>query len=136
MNKLMVLTLDELAAYIVEQLDMTRVLLNPFPACDFSVVELEADENRFELTNEKLEELHTDVCDWYGLKAFRTGFDDIDLCVAADYYGGGCTAFFQLHDGMDQAEAKKTVHAALYSCLEHNECIDSETLLIVERLEV
>lgn len=132
MKNLMVATIEELSDYIVGQINTECVLQKPFPACDFSIVDV--DERP--VSSEKLEELCDSACGWYGIKSIHTGFDDDNLTALSDYYGGGCASFFQFYDGISENEAKKAVAQAILRSLSVQETINRNMTLIVHILEV
>lgn len=97
----------------------------PLPDYDFAIVEDVDKENT-------LEEIALSAEGWYGLKKLNAGFDNVDMCLIADYYGGGCmkVTSFSGDDGTEYiSEAIKNLICASLSV---EECVNENTLLIME----
>ena len=96
------------------------------PGCDFAIADSLAPEDA------SLEDIRDSSSGWYGMKKFDAGFDSTDLCLIADYYGGGCAVITQLFDGMDDDDIADEIERIILGTFNVCESAHSDTELIVE----
>lgn len=95
------------------------------PDCDFAIV-CDYEESA------TLEEIRDSASGWYGMKKFDAGFDSTDLCLIADYYGGGCAVISQLYDGMEKQMIAFEIERIILGTFNVCESAHRNTELIVE----
>lgn len=119
---------EEIAAYLVRDIFKNKHINNSskFYNCDFAIVDMTNEEIK-ELT---LEEIYINSTGWYGIKHINTGFDNSDLDLFADYYGGGCGVYDMIYDGMKKDECVNIVKELIMSTLNIVESCKEDTLLI------
>ena len=66
------------------------------------------------------------------MKKFDAGFDSTDICLIADYYGGGSAVITQIFDGMDRQTIAKEVESIILGTFDVCEIARNDTELIVE----
>ena len=130
----MVMTVSQLADYVVSDLCYKEFHMltddnHNFINCDFCVID-GYDEDM------SIEELKNVVGSWHGIKAIDTGFDNSNLDIICDYYGGGCLAYSYLNCDMTKKECwREIVETILVSLTSNGDNIDDDnTLLFVEVL--
>lgn len=122
MKGLKIASIKALAKLLASQIDEHAVLKSEFPACDFAIIDSDDSDN--------INDAARNASGWYGIKAFDAGFDSVNLCLIADYYGGGCAELCQIFDGMENAaeEIEKTI----LNTLTYQEAANADTMLLVD----
>ena len=129
----MVMTVSKLADYVVSDLCYERFHMltddnHHFINCDFCAID-GYDEDM------SIEELKNEASSWHGIKAIDTGFDNSNLDVICDYYGGGCLAYSYLNCNMTKIECQRDIMESIFVSLDENgNSVDDDTLLFVEVL--
>lgn len=118
-------SIQELAEYYADLILKDGKFNENIPDCDFAIVD-DYEENA------TLEEIHGSASGWHGMKRFDIGFDSYDLCVATDYYGGGCVQATQLFDGMGRETIANEIRRIIIGTLNVFEVAERNTELIVE----
>lgn len=68
---------------------------------------------------------------WYGIRRVETGFDDEELTLCANYYGGGCPHFGYLYEGCSEEEIVNTVYLIIANTLRDGENEDARTCELI-----
>lgn len=129
-GKCAIMTVKELANYIVGKIDTGDVLKNPFPECDFAIIDSDIadliDDIEYYAINE--------ASGWYGIKRVEIGFESTDLILMSDYYGGGAAAMTDLWDDMAMydIDPAEMVMTCILQTLNMRETASEDTPLIVE----
>lgn len=119
-----VMTVSQLAEYTVSRLNFKS---NNFISCDYCVLDEEDKEK-------SIKELLTNASSWMGIKPINTGFDNHDLDIASDYYGGGALAVTCLTCDMSQKERINDVIRIITETISYfDDAVREDTLLFVER---
>lgn len=92
-GKYLVGTIRELAEYLSRSVDIGNM---KFSDCDFAIAEFD--------DCDELEIVKWNSSGWFGVKQMDTGFDNEDMILFADYYGGYCSHIKSLYDGMTGEE--------------------------------
>lgn len=79
-----------------------------------------------------LEDVASDSSGWYGIRKIDTGFNNCDLDLFADYYGGGCGVYRYLFDGMEVKDCIETVKEMIMHVLNDWDCCYEDTIIIAE----
>lgn len=124
-NRYALMTAAELAEHIVSKLNLKDVDMTLFPDCDFAIAERDCE-------NKPIEEVANESRGWYGIKEVDTGFESGDLCIVADYYGGGCAHFLSIYDGIGEMLATECIREVIFNTLHQNETVYSTTVLLVD----
>lgn len=129
----MVMTVSQLADYVIsnlcyEKYHMLTDAIHNFINCDFCVID-GYDEDM------TIEEIKNKADSWHGIKAIDTGFDNANLDIVCDYYGGGCLAYSYLNCDMSKNECWEDIIQIILESLDENgNDADNGTLLFVEVL--
>lgn len=130
----MVMTVSQLAEFTVSQLnfDIFHNLTDndcQFINCDFCVLD---DDERG-----SIEEIKANAESWMGIKSVDTGFNNHDLDIISDYYGGGALAVACLNCNMTQEECAEDIEQAIIETIEEfDDTAHDNTLLFVEILNM
>lgn len=124
MERYALLTMSELAETLVSNLDLHDIRRIMFLDCDFAVADYCEDDS--------LEEIRHNSTGWYGVKSIDTGFDSDELCLVADYYGGGCAHFLTLEDDLFEKTATHCIAHLIMDTLSVQESVRYHTKLIVD----
>lgn len=128
----MVMTVSKLAEFTVSQLnfDAFSTLTDDgcyFINCDYCVIDGGEDGT--------IEEIKENVTSWMGIKSVDTGFDNHDLDIISDYYGGGALSVACLTCNMTWRECVDAIiHAISETINEFGETAHDDMLLFVEVL--
>lgn len=128
-GNLMICTVEGLANYLKKNITIHNGEWNKFPECDFCIID--EDDTR------TLEEIRGDAESWYGLKVVDGGFDNNDLVIMADYYGGGSTHICVIWDdgfGVDDSIIQDLTKLIIDTLCERD-FAKNGTQLLVEFLE-
>lgn len=118
-------TIDELAEVIVRQINLPDPGKSRFNPVNFALT----DYDDTYIARYTPEEIASGAEGWYGIRRIDTGFDDPDLMLCVDYYGGGCASFVHLFDGMTGGEMKEQIKTSLIRTLCSGENISAEDVL-------
>ena len=70
---------------------------------------------------------------WYGIRRVDTGFDDDELTLCANYYGGGSPHFGYLYEGCSEKEIESTISMIIQGTLRADSpSINGQTMLVAE----
>ena len=70
---------------------------------------------------------------WYGIRRVDTGFDDDELTLCANYYGGGSPHFGYLYEGCSEKEIESTIFLIIVGTLRsESPNINKDTMLVVQ----
>ena len=70
---------------------------------------------------------------WYGIHRIDTGFDDDDLTLCANYYGGGSPHFCYLYEGCSEKEIENGISRIIQGALQlESPHINNQTMLVAE----
>lgn len=125
MTKLRLCTIKELAEFYADLILKDGGFNDNIPNCDFAIAECYKEA-------EGLEDIRDSSSGWYGMKKFDAGFDSTDICLIADYYGGGSAVITQIFDGMDRQTIAKEVESIILGTFDVCEIARNDTELIVE----
>lgn len=129
----MVMAVSQLADYVISNLCYENFHMltddnHHFINCDFCIID-GYDEDM------SMEELKDNASSWHGIKAIDTGFDNSNLDVICDYYGGGCLSYSYLNYDMTKTECLRDITETILLSLDENGNVaDDNTLLFVEVL--
>lgn len=126
--KLKACTVQELAEYYANLILEDSNFNKNIPDCDFAISE-DYDEN------ETLEERYDNASGWYGMKKLDAGFDNFDLSLVSDYYGGGSVMTTNLFEGMEKRHIAAEIERIILGTFNTTEVAFRDTELIVEFLE-
>lgn len=124
MERYALLTMSELAETLVSNLDLHDIRRIMFLDCDFAVADYCEDDS--------LEEIRLNSTGWYGMKSIDPGFNSDELCLVADYYGGGCAHFLTLEDGISKHTAAHCIEQLMKDTIGVQESVRYHTKLIVD----
>ena len=125
-ERLKLCSIKDLAKYYAGLILKDGKFNENIPGCDFAIADSLAPEDA------SLEDIRDSSSGWYGMKKFDAGFDSTDLCLIADYYGGGCAVITQLFDGMDDDDIADEIERIILGTFNVCESAHSDTELIVE----
>lgn len=125
-----IMSVRELANYIVSQIDLGNVLRKPFPECDFTIIDPDVADMVDDIEYYGMNE----ASGWYGIKRVEIGFESTDLILMSDYYGGGAAEMVTLWEDMAayDCDPVETVMMCLLSTLNIRETTDGKSMLVVE----
>lgn len=130
LGELHLMTISQLAEFLAGQLVYSQVWESKFPACDFTVADVQ---EMKQYSQEELETMHFNTEGWCGIKAVNFGFDSTNLYAVTDYYGGGCDQVCRLYDGINVIEAEILLCEAIRNTLRAAEAtVTDDTFLLVE----
>lgn len=70
---------------------------------------------------------------WYGIRRVDTGFDDDELTLCANYYGGGSPHFGYLYEGCSEEEIESTIFLIIQGTLRaESPRVNGQTMLVAE----
>lgn len=70
---------------------------------------------------------------WYGIRRVDTGFDDDELTLCANYYGGGSPHFGYLYEGCSEEEIESTIFLIIQGTLRaETPHINSQTMVVAQ----
>ena len=124
--KLKLCSIQDLAKYYAGLILKDGKFNENIPGCDFAIADSLVPEDA------SLEDIRDSSSGWYGMKKFDAGFDSTDLCLIADYYGGGCAVITQLFEGMDDDDIADEIERIILGTFNVCESAHSDTELIVE----
>lgn len=119
-------SIQELAKYYADLILNDGKFNENIPGCDFAIADSLVPEGA------SLEDIRDSSSGWYGMKKFDAGFDSTDLCLIADYYGGGCAEITQLFEGMDDDDIADEIERIILGTFNVCESAHRDTELIVE----
>lgn len=123
--KLKACSIQELAEYYADLILEDGKFNKDIPNCDFAISE------DYE-GNETLEERYSNASGWYGMKKLDAGFDNYDLSLVSDYYGGGSIQTTNLFDGMEKRHVAAEIERIILGTFNTTEVAYRDTELIVE----
>ncbi len=125
MKRVEILTVDDLAKYIVSRINLRSVLANPFSPVDFAV--------EFDPFCKDPDILKANATGWYGIRKVDTGFDSYNLCLVCDYYGGGCGSYVEIYDDEIEESAVIEIKNIIMKTLAFNcDSLRSDERLLVD----
>jgi len=127
MERFAIMSVEKLAEFLVDHIDLENVKAKVFPDCDFANIDIDE-----EAEKRPLEDVRRDASGWYGIKAVDAGFDSEDLIIISDYYGGGCAHMASIYSGEDRADAVRAIKDTILYTLSIQEEVRADTALIVE----
>lgn len=130
LGELHLMTISQLAEFIAGQLDYSKIWESKFPACDFTVTDMQ---EMKQCNQEELEAMHLNAEGWCGIKPVNFGFNSTNLYAVTDYYGGGCDQVCRLYDGIYVIETEVLLCEAIrYTLCAAEAAVTDETILLVE----
>lgn len=117
-----------LAGNILDKGRVTHSSQDNFKDCDFSVLTGTED------LSQNLECIMSGVEGIYGIKKLHTGFDNYDLDLFADYYGGGSGHYVCIFPDMYEAEVVDIIKDVMLKTLSEEWKINEDSVIIAEWL--
>lgn len=115
-------TVEELAEMVARRICQQNPGETQFNTVNFSLTDYDSTS----VIRYTPEEVASDASGWYGIRRIDAGFDDPDLMLCVDYYGGGCASFVHLFDGLTGGEIKEKIQKAMVRTLAIGEGLSVE----------
>ena len=134
-NNYMLGTVKEIAEAIAENIvDKNKGLSHEarqlFKNCDFVITDCDLCDTR------TLADIYKDSeSGIYGIKCIDTGFDNFDIDIFADYYGGGSGYYGILAYGEGYEECVENIKRLMLQSLRIGEKCDEDTILVAQWVE-
>lgn len=122
-----VCTAKELAWFIAKSIRQDKPGATEFNPVNFSVLSGGYDGKKEPVV------LASETGGWYGIRRVDAGFDDEELTLCCNYYGGGCPHFGYLYQGCSFEEIESTLYLLIANVLKDGEDVKAgEYYLIAE----
>lgn len=118
-------TVEELAELVARRICQPNPGETQFNTVNFSLTDYDSTS----VSRYTPEELASGAEGWYGIRRIDTGFDDPDLMLCVDYYGGGFASFVHLFDGLTGGEMKEKIQKAMVRTLAMGEGLSADDIL-------
>lgn len=125
MSKYTICTVKELVDTLAKKIPENRFDFVKFPEVCFSIID-------YSQKNDEPEVVASGAEGWYGIHRIDTGFDDDELTLCANYFGGGSPTFCYIFEGCPKKEIKNSLFSAITGTLMSEGHVNSNTLLVVE----
>lgn len=124
-QKYTICTVKELVDMLAKEMPEDRLDFVKFPEVCFSIIESSQ-------KNDEPEVVASGAEGWYGIHRIDTEFDDDELTLCANYFGGGSPTFCYIFEGCSEKEIKQSLSSTITGTLMSEGNVNADTLLVVD----